>query len=107
VQWLLLKVNCSVEKLPFTYLGLPLGTTKPTVLELMPLIDIIESKMSASFIMMAYSGRVTVINSLLTSIAMFAMCSLSLPPKILEHVEKIRRHCLWDKKIEEGKNVML
>jgi hypothetical protein len=95
------QLGCSIGKMPFTYLGLPLGTTKPTVMDLMPLVDMIERKMSASYMMMAYSGRVTVINSLLTSIAMFAMSSLHIPPKILEHIEKLRRHCLWKKK-EEG-----
>jgi hypothetical protein len=68
----------------------------------MPLVDRIERKMSASFMIMAYSGRVTIINSLVTSIAMFPMCSLSIPPKVLEHIDKLRRHCLWNKKIEEG-----
>ena len=44
-----------------------------------------------------------VINSLLTSIALYSMCSLQIPNKILEHIQKIRRHCLWDKKTEHGK----
>jgi hypothetical protein len=95
-------IGCIAGKLPFTYLGLPLGTTKPSVLELMQLVDITERKMSASFMMMAYRGRLTVINSLLTSIAMFPMCSLSIPPKVLEHIDKLRRHCWWNKKTEEG-----
>jgi hypothetical protein len=30
------------------------------------------------------------------------MCSIHINPKILEHVEKIRRHCLWNKKTEDG-----
>jgi hypothetical protein len=100
------QLGCSIGKMPFTYLGLPLGTTKPTVMDLMPLVDMNERKMSASYMMMAYSGRVTVINSLLTSIAMFAMSSLHIPPKILEHIEKLRRHCLWKKKRKE-RNVHL
>jgi hypothetical protein len=95
-------IGCQIAKMPFTYLGLPLGTTKPTVQELMPLVDRIERKVSASFMLMSYSGRVTLINSLLTSIASFSMCALQLHPKILELVEKIRRHCLWLKKGENG-----
>jgi hypothetical protein len=87
-------IGCQLAAMPFTYLGLPLGTTKPTVQELMPLVDRTERKVSASFMLMSYSGRVTLINSLLTSIASFTMCSLQLNPKILELVEKIRRHCL-------------
>jgi hypothetical protein len=30
------------------------------------------------------------------------MCSIQINPKILEHVEKIRRHYLWNKKTEDG-----
>jgi hypothetical protein len=51
---------------------------------------------------MSYSGRVRVVNSLLTSIATFTMCYIQLSPKILEHVENIRRHCLWNKKTDDG-----
>lgn len=29
--------GCSVRKLPFTYLGLPLGTTRPRVIDFAPL----------------------------------------------------------------------
>jgi hypothetical protein len=95
-------LGCNVAAMPFTYLGLPLGTTKPSVYDLMPLVDRIERRVSATFLMMSYSGRVTVVNSPISSIATFAMCSIQLNPKILEHVEKIRRHCLWNKRTEEG-----
>ena len=40
--------------------------------------------------------------ALLASIAMFSMCSLEIPPQILEHMEKIRKQCLWDKKQNKG-----
>jgi hypothetical protein len=68
----------------------------------MPLVDRIERRVSPTFMLMSYSGRVTLINSLLTSIATFTMCSIQLNPKILEHIEKIRRHCLWVKKLDDG-----
>jgi hypothetical protein len=68
----------------------------------MPLVDRIERRVFASFLMMSYGGRVTVVNSLLTSIATFTMCSIQINPEILGHVEKIRRHYLWNKKTEDG-----
>ena len=40
--------GCSVGKLPFTYLGLPLGTTKPTVQDLSPLVGLVERRLNAS-----------------------------------------------------------
>jgi hypothetical protein len=30
------------------------------------------------------------------------MCTIELNPQILEHIDKIRRHCLWSKNTEEG-----
>jgi hypothetical protein len=81
-------LGCKIASLPFTYLGLPLGTTKPTVQDLMPLVDRIERRVSANFMLMSYSGKVTLVNSLLTSIATFTMCSIQLNHKILEHIEK-------------------
>jgi hypothetical protein len=95
-------IGCNIVVMPFTYRGLPLGTTKPSVQDLMPLVDRIEIRLAATFMLMSYSGKVSLINSLLTSIATFTMCSIQLHPKILEHIEKIRRHCLWVKKNEEG-----
>jgi hypothetical protein len=66
----------------------------------MPLVDRIERRVAATFLMMSYTGRVIVVKSLLSSIPTFIMCSI---PKILE---KIRRDCLWNKKMEDGENVI-
>lgn len=30
------------------------------------------------------------------------MCPIKIPPKILEHLDKLRRLCLWSKKSEDG-----
>jgi hypothetical protein len=30
--------GCSIDSLPFTYMGMPLGLKKPTVTELLPLV---------------------------------------------------------------------
>jgi hypothetical protein len=71
----------------------------------MPLVDRIERRVSTTFMLMSYRGRVTLNNSLLTSILTFNMCSIQLNPMILEHIEKIRRHCFEVKKIEEGEEM--
>jgi hypothetical protein len=102
IQALADSIGYVVWKMPFTYLGLPLGITKPSVQDLMPMFYRTERKVTANFTLMSYTGRVTYINSLLTSIATLTMCSVKLNPKILEHYEKIRRHCLWNKKADDG-----
>jgi hypothetical protein len=53
VQALASSIGCVVGKIPFTYLGLPLGTTKPSVQDLMPMVCRIERKVSANFTLMS------------------------------------------------------
>ena len=46
------------------------------------------------------------VNSVITSLAIYAMCSIKLPPKILEHLDKLRRYCLWAKNTDDGHKVV-
>ena len=91
-----------VGKMPFTYLGLPLGTTRPTVLELMPLVCSIERRLSATLNMISYGGKLSLLNSVITSLTIFALCTLWLLAKIIELIDKIQQKCLWTKKTEQG-----
>lgn len=63
--------GCTVGTLPFTYLGLPLGTTWLTVTEFMPLICRIERRLAGLSQFLSYYGRLTLVNSLLTSLPMY------------------------------------
>lgn len=40
-------LGCRIGSFPFTYLGLPMGTTKPRVEDFTPLMDRIERRLSA------------------------------------------------------------
>lgn len=93
--------GCSVGSLPFTYLGLPLGTTKPTVLDLMPLVCSAERRLTSTISMMSYGGKLSWLNATVASLLIYAMCTLKFPPKLVEMLDKIRR-CLWTKKTEQG-----
>jgi hypothetical protein len=62
--------------MPFTYLGLPMGTTKPTVTDLMPLVDRIERKVTTSTLLLSYAGKLAYVNAILSSIAMYTMFSI-------------------------------
>jgi hypothetical protein len=42
IQRLALTFGCSVGSFPFTYLGLPMGTTKPRMEDLTPMMDKVE-----------------------------------------------------------------
>jgi hypothetical protein len=87
--------GCVQGQLPFTYLGIPLGTTKPQVKDFAPLICRIERKLSASSVFVSYSGRLQLINYVVSSLPTYFMCSLSLPKTIIAIIEKFRKSCLW------------
>ena len=95
----------AIGKLPFTYLGLPLGTTRPMVIELMPLVCSIERRLTATLNMISYGGKLSLLNSAITSLIIFAICTMGLPTKIIELLDKIRRKCLWIKKTDNGDKI--
>jgi hypothetical protein len=100
--------GCKLESLPFTYLGLPLGTTTPSVDDLMPLVSRLDKRLFRISSIMTYTGRLTLLNSTLTAIPIFAMCCLELQVNIFVHFEKIGRQVLWAKKIPTSlANVLL
>jgi hypothetical protein len=39
--------GCDIGSLPFTYLGLPLGTSRPTIQDLTPIVDQSERRLNA------------------------------------------------------------
>ena len=51
---LALEIGCQVGRMHFTYLGLPLGTTRPTIREFMPLVDRIERRLTGTAIWLSY-----------------------------------------------------
>jgi hypothetical protein len=89
--------GCSVGKLPFTYLGLPLGITKPTIQDLSPLVGLVERRLNAIAHFLSYGGRLEFICSVLSSLPSFYMCSLKLQKSIIDIVNHAQRHCLWAK----------
>jgi hypothetical protein len=60
--------GCAVGVYPFTYLGLPMGLTKPQVKDYAPLICRIERRLSASSHFLSYAGRLHLINSVISSL---------------------------------------
>jgi hypothetical protein len=90
--------GCRVEGLPFTYLGLPLGTTKPSVDDLMPLVSRLDKRLSGISSLLSYTGRLTLLNTTLNAIPLYAMCTIKIPVTIFVHFEKSGRQFLWANK---------
>jgi hypothetical protein len=87
--------GCKLESLPFTYLGLPMGTTKPRVEHFETLMNKVERRLTATSNFLTHAGRLQLVNSVLSSLPTYAMCSLQLPVTVLKHIDRARKHCLW------------
>lgn len=87
--------GCAVGGFPFTYLGLPMGLTKPQVKDYAPLICRIERRLSASSQFLSYAGRLQLVNPVISSLPTYFMCSLKLPATVIEIIDKHRKNCLW------------
>lgn len=87
--------GCTIGVMPFTYLELPLGTTKPSVEDHAPIISKIERRLSLTGTFLALARRVTYINSAVRSMPIYAMCTLKLHVIVLDHVDKLCRAILW------------
>lgn len=87
--------GCKVGTMPFTYLGLPLGTTKPTIQEYSPLLNRIEKRLSGVSKFLSYHGRLILVNSVFSALPTFYMCGLKIPPQVIKQIDVYRKHCLW------------
>jgi hypothetical protein len=87
--------GCLVGSFPFTYLGLPLGITKPQVRDYAPLLCRIERMLSASSLFLSYAGRLQLINSVIFSLPTYYLCPLKLLVAVIEAIDKYRKDRLW------------
>jgi hypothetical protein len=86
--------GCRVQGLPLAYLGLPMGTTKPRVKHYAPLMKRVERQLT-SISMLTQVGKLQLVNSVLSSLPTYRMCSMSVPIAVLEDFDRARRQCMW------------
>jgi hypothetical protein len=86
--------GCISAPLPFTYLGLPMGTTKPTIRDLSPLTERVEIELTASASIFSYGDRLVLVNSVLSSLPIDYLCSLDIPDGAIDVMDRAKRHCL-------------
>jgi hypothetical protein len=103
IRRLALTFGCSVGTFPFTYLGLPMGTTKPKFEDLTPMMDRVERKLSGCTTWLSYSGRLQMLNAALAPIITYAMCTIRLPRGVIDNIDRMREQCLWRGNTEKKK----
>jgi hypothetical protein len=84
--------GCQLQDMPFTYLGLPMGTTKPRVEHFAPLMNRVERQLTAISSILTQAGKLQLVNSVLSSLPTYYMCPVDVPVAFLEDVDRPRRH---------------
>jgi hypothetical protein len=79
---------------PFTYLGLPLSTSNPTIHDCLPMAPRIEKRLISTSLWLTQGGKLQLVNSVMSSLPTFYMCTIKLPISIIKQIDKYRRHCL-------------
>jgi hypothetical protein len=78
--------GCSVGSLPFTYLGLPLGTTKPKVEDFLPLVTKCERRLVSTTTFLSQAGRLQMTNAVFSSLPTFYLCTFKMHKIVIEQM---------------------
>lgn len=73
--------GCKVGSMSFTDLGLPLGTTKPTLYKFSPLLNKIERRLTSVSKCLSYNGRLILVNSVFLPYLLSICAVLEFPLK--------------------------
>jgi hypothetical protein len=98
-------LGCQLGSLPFTYLGLPLGTTRPSIQDLTPVLTRMERHVMGISRHLSYGGRLILVNSVTSALPTYYMCSLKLSVELIDQIDKYRKHVLWHGEIQTKKGV--
>jgi len=72
-----------------------MGTTKPRIEHFGFTMNKVERRLTATSNFLSHAGRLELVNSVLSSLPTYAMCTLQLPISVIEYIDRARRHCLW------------
>ncbi|WMV24691.1 hypothetical protein MTR67_018076 [Solanum verrucosum] len=98
IQGLASILGCKVEKLPTTYLGMPLGNKHKALGiwdGILEKAEKILSRWKAQYL--SLGGRVILINSVLDSLPTYVMSLFPIPPIVIKKLDRLRRNFLWKK----------
>ena len=90
-------LGCTRGYFPFTYLGLPLSTSKLRIEDSHPIKQRTERRLSGCSTMLSYDGRFLLIKSIFSALPTFFMCTFALPLGVIEKINKYLRNFFWRK----------
>ncbi|GKV07784.1 hypothetical protein SLEP1_g19505 [Rubroshorea leprosula] len=93
------RLCCKKGEFPFKYLGIPIGGSHRRLTMWQPLLESFKKKLSSwkgrQGRQLSLGGRITLINSVLSSLPVFLMSVYLLPKGTLKAIDKIRKSFLW------------
>jgi hypothetical protein len=81
--------------LVFTYLGLPLGFTKPKIVDFSPLVSKCDRRLISTSMFLNQARSLQLTNSVIIVLPTFSMCTFKLQITVLEQIDKYQKQCLW------------
>lgn len=94
---------CKVGRLPFTYLGLPIGGNISRLAHWDPIIKKIEGKLASwKGRMLSIAGRITLIKASISSLPLYYMSLFPAPRGVIEAINKLQRNFLWSGELRKS-----
>lgn len=89
-------LDCQIKEFPIQYLGLPLSTKKTAKAEVNSIVEAVARKLPPCHgSLMARSGRLVWIKSVLRAVPIYSMMADNLPPWARKEIDAICRKFLW------------
>lgn len=87
--------GCQIGTMSFTYLGLPLGLTKPLMQDFPPMVQQVEKRLVCCAQFLTQSGKLETVNLVLTSLPMYILSVIRMHVTVLNQADQYRKHLLW------------
>jgi hypothetical protein len=89
-------LHCAVESIPFRFLGIPVGADPRRRATWIPIIESMKKRLSIwNGRILSIGGRVTLINSVLSSLPLYYFSFFKAPSCVLKELVTIQRNFLW------------
>jgi hypothetical protein len=94
-------LSCRSDSLPFKFLGVPVGANPRRRETWKPIVEKMEKRLSMwSSRHLSYGGRITLINSVLSSLPLYFFSFFKAPKCIIQNMVRIQRNFLWGGSID-------
>jgi hypothetical protein len=88
-------LNYKIGSVPFTYLGLSMGTMHPKIQHCLSLICIVQKRLSSILRLLSIGRKLEMVNVVLSSLPSYYMSIIKLSSGAINQINKFRRTYLW------------